>query len=109
MRKLSFMWLAVFAAMFIIPMVVAVEFEPITPEEQQTFDEILVPVLRVYNMIKYISSAIAALVLLIAGAMYISSGSDPKKRDNAKVTCMYVLIGLALIWAAPLVVNFIVG
>jgi hypothetical protein len=39
----------------------------------------------------------------------MTAGSDPKKRDNAKAMTMYVLIGLAVIWAAPFVVSLIVG
>src|SRR3989344_3984587 len=81
----------------------------LTPQEQQTFDQILQPVMRIYNMVKYIATAIAALVLLLAGVNYMMSGSDPKKRDNAKAMAMYVVIGLVIIWAAPLVVSFIVG
>jgi len=79
----------------------------ISEEDQDTFDQILEPILKIYNLIKYIITAIASLVLLLAGASYIVSGSDPKKRENAKSTAMYVIIGLVIIWAAPLVVNFI--
>ena len=62
-----------------------------------------------YNLVKYTATGIAALVLLLAGVSYMMSGSDPKKRDNAKGMAMYVIIGLVIIWAAPLVVQFIVG
>lgn len=81
----------------------------ITPQEQETFDEILEPVIKIYNLIKYIATAIATLVLLLAGVNYMMSGSDPKKRDNSKAMATYVVIGLVIIWAAPLVVGFIVG
>ena len=80
-----------------------------TPQEQATFNQILQPVMKIYNMVKYIATAIAALVLLLTGISYMMSGSDPKKRDNAKGMAMYVIIGLVIIWAAPLVVNFIVS
>jgi multisubunit Na+/H+ antiporter MnhB subunit len=39
----------------------------------------------------------------------MTSGSDPKKREDAKNMAMYVIIGLIVIWAAPLIVNWIVG
>jgi|GEM_PF-632523 len=80
-----------------------------TDEEKQTFDTILQPVLKIYNLIKYVSSAIAALILLIAGVSYMASGSDPKKRDNAKGMAMYVVIGLIVIWAAPYIAGLILG
>ena len=97
-------------ALFASPIVSAYEFnETLTPEEQATFDHILEPVMRIYNLVKYVATGIAALVLLLAGIHYMTSGSDPKKRDNAKSMGMYVVIGLVIIWAAPWVVTFIVG
>ncbi len=81
----------------------------LTPQEQATFDQILQPVMKIYNLVKYIATAIAALVLLLAGVNYMMSGADPKKRDNAKAMAMYVILGLVVIWAAPLVVSFIVS
>ena len=81
----------------------------LTQEEQETFDQILEPVMKIYNLVKYIATAIAALVLLFAGVNYMLSGSDPKKRDNSKAMATYVVVGLVIIWAAPLVVSFIVS
>jgi len=78
-------------------------------QDQATFDQILTPVMKIYNLVKYVASALAGIALLGAGITYMTSGSDPKKRDNAKSMTMYVLIGLAVVWAAPLVVNLIVG
>ena len=100
-----------FMAMFMVmPLVSADPFnQTISPEDQATFDHILEPVLKIYNLIKYAATFIAVIVLLLAGANYIMSGSDPKKREGAKSMIMYVLIGLVIIWAAPLVVQFITG
>lgn len=81
----------------------------ISDEDQATFDKILEPVMKIYNLVKYLATVMAALVLLFAGISYITGGSEPKKRDTAKNMAMYVVIGLVLIWAAPLVVNFIIG
>lgn len=80
-----------------------------TAQDQATFDQILEPVMKIYNLAKYIASAIAGIALLFTGISYMTAGSDPKKRDNAKAMTMYVLIGLAVIWAAPFVVKLIVG
>lgn len=109
--KRNIFLLMLVASLFILPQVVsAYDFnETLTPEEQATFDHILEPVMRIYNLVKYVATGIAALVLLLAGIHYMTSGSDPKKRDNAKSMAMYVVIGLVVIWAAPWVVQFIVG
>ncbi len=98
----------ILAMFFIMPIVMAVEFdtEP-SDADKATFDQILEPIMKIYNLVKYVASAIAGLALLFAGVTYMISGSDPKKRDNAKAMAMYVVIGLVVIWAAPLVVQFI--
>ncbi len=74
-----------------------------------TFDEILKPIQAIYDLVKYSVTILAGLVLLFAGITYISSGSNPMKREQAKNMVMYVLIGLIVIWAAPFVVNLILG
>lgn len=80
----------------------------ITPEEQAQFDSILIPVMKIYNFIKYSASVIAVIALLFAGISYMSAGNDPKKRENSKNLAGYVLIGLVIIWAAPFVVNILI-
>jgi hypothetical protein len=99
------------ALLLISPTIVAaVDFsQNVSAQDQATFDQILQPVLKIYNLVKYVASAIAAIALLFAGVTYMMSGSDPRKRDNAKNMAAYVVIGLVVIWAAPLVVQLIVG
>ena len=70
-----------------------------------TFDQILQPVWKVYSFVKYIATAIAAIFLVFAGIMYMTSGSDMMKRENAKHMIAYVIVGLIVIWAAPFVVQ----
>lgn len=104
-------FLAVFGLLLIIPIVSAqIDFnQGVSAQDQAIFDQILEPVMKIYNLVKYISTAIAVLVLLFAGISYVTSGSDPSKRENSKNMISYVLIGLVIIWAAPLVVQFIIG
>lgn len=77
--------------------------------QSNQFEEILRPIETIYNLVKYAATVIAGLVMLFAGITYISSGSDPQKREQAKNMVMYVIIGLIVIWAAPFVVNLILG
>jgi hypothetical protein len=74
-----------------------------------TYDQILQPIQAIYDLVKYAVTIIAGLVLLFAGITYIMSGSDPGKREQAKNMIMYVIIGLAVIWAAPLIVKLVMG
>jgi hypothetical protein len=76
---------------------------------ESDFEQILAPLTTIYNLIKYAATVIAGLVMLFAGITYISSGSDPGKREKAKNMVMYVIVGLIVIWAAPFVVDLILG
>lgn len=73
------------------------------------FDEILAPLQTIYDLVKYTATVIASLIMVFAGISYITSGSDPGKREKAKNMVMYVIIGLMVIWAAPFVVELILG
>lgn len=106
--------LAVLGLLFFLTMpmfvMAAVDFnQQPSAADKTTFDQILQPVMKIYNLVKYIASAFAGVALLFAGITYMASGSDPKKRDNAKNMAMYVIIGLLVIWAAPLIVKLILG
>jgi len=79
----------------------------ITAEERAQFDEILTPVMKIYNFIKYIATAVAVVFIAIAGISFMTSGNDPRKRDQAKTIATYVVIGLVVIWAAPLIVGIL--
>jgi len=92
-----------------VPAAMAVDLnQELTTEEKSTFDEMLTPVMKIYNLIKYSASAIAAIALLFAAVSYMISGSDAKKRDSAKNTAGYVIVGLFIIWATPFIVDFLV-
>lgn len=108
-KFLTILGLAIFVTLIFMQFILAVDFnQDISNKDKETFDEILEPVMKIYNLIKYSATVIAILVLLFAGVNYMISGSDPKKREMAKNMVMYVIIGLLVIWAAPLIVNFIV-
>ena len=110
MRTQTFVALAFLVLLISSTLVMAVDFNQApSSEDKATFDQILQPVMKIYNLVKYIASAIAGVVLLFAGISYMTSGADPKKRENSKSMAMYVIIGLVIIWAAPMVVQLIVG
>ena len=105
-----FLKLLLITSLFAMPIVQAVDLnEPITPDEQAQFDQILVPVLKVYKFVKYSASVVAVIALLFAGISYMFSGNDMRKRDTSKNIAAYVLIGLTIIWAAPVVVDVMIA
>ncbi|MFA4960265.1 MAG: pilin [Candidatus Pacearchaeota archaeon] len=77
--------------------------------DESDFAEVLAPLTTIYNLVKYAATVAAGLVMLFAGITYITSGSDPGKREKAKNMVMYVIVGLIVIWAAPFVVDLILG
>lgn len=94
----------------VAPFASALDFnETISEEDQERFDQILNPVLKIYNFVKYAATAIAVVLLVFAGISFITSGGNQGKREGAKMMAMYIIIGLVVIWAAPLIVEFIVG
>ena len=95
--------------LLMISPVLAVDMGTISSQDRATFNEILKPVMKIYNLVKYTATIIASIMGVFAGVTYITSGSDPRKRETAKQMIMYILIGLSIIWAAPLIVNFVVG
>ena len=93
-----------------LPMVQAVDFDQeISEEDKQTFDKILEPVMKIYNFVKYSATVLAVIFLVFAGVTFITSGNDQAKRESAKTMATYIIIGLIIIWVAPLVVNYLVG
>ena len=102
--------LLVILILCLLPFATALEFdEELSDEDQQAFDQILEPILKVYNFIKYAATALAVVLLVFAGVSFILSGGNQGKREQAKMMAMYIIIGLIVIWAAPLIVEFIVG
>lgn len=111
--KKRFMQIGLFVfvlTLMAIQFVVAADFnQTISNQDKATFDSILLPIMKIYNLVKYAATVLAVVTLLFAGITYMTAGADPGKREKAKNMAMYVIIGLIVIWAAPLVVNFIVG
>jgi len=109
MRWNLLMLLGLVLVLTITPTLAAIDLsEDVSVEDQAAFDSILEPVMNIYNFVKYVATAIAALVLVGAGIVFMLSGSDPAKRDQAKNMIMYVIFGLVIIWVAPLIVEYLV-
>ena len=94
-------------AIFLLLVVIQVSL--VAASSEADFEEILSPLTTIYNLVKYAATIIAGLVMLFAGITYIASGSYPGKREKAKNMVMYVVVGLIVIWAAPFVVDLILG
>ena len=104
--------LAIFFLMLLaLPVTLAaVNFnQSITPGEQQQFDQILAPVMKIYNFVKYAATVIGVLMLVFSGITFITAGGEIAQKEKAKNMAMGVVIGLVVIWVAPMVVNYLFG
>jgi len=92
-----------------LPLVSAeVDFDKkLTSDEQKQVDAILAPVMKVYNTIKYTATVIGVLMFVFAGITFVMSGGERAKKDRAKNMAVGVVIGLMIIWVAPLIVKFV--
>jgi type IV secretory pathway VirB2 component (pilin) len=105
--KLEMLLLLMFLTM---PFALAVDFDQeISDDDKATFDNILEPVMKIYNFVKYTATVLAVVFLIFAGVTFIMSGNDQAKREGAKTMATYIVIGLVVIWVAPLIVGYLVG
>jgi amino acid transporter len=81
--------------------------EELTTEEEALVDEILEPVMSVYNAIKYIMTVVGVLALVFAGISFVTAGGEQTKKNRAKAMIAGVIVGLILIWVAPTIVEFV--
>ncbi|MFA5930688.1 MAG: pilin [archaeon] len=69
--------------------------------------DITAPVTKIYDLIKGVVSVVGIIAITIAGAMYMFSGSNIQSRENAKNMVSYAIVGLTLVWIAPIMVSYL--
>lgn len=62
----------------------------------------------IINILLYILGAVAVIVIIIAGVMYVISVGDPNAVNKAKNTLLYAVIGLIVAIIAYAIVNFVI-
>jgi RsiW-degrading membrane proteinase PrsW (M82 family) len=72
-----------------------------------TVSDITAPITKIYDLIKGIVAVIGIITITIAGAMYMFSGSNIQQRESAKSMVSYAIVGLVLVWVAPLMVGYL--
>ena len=69
--------------------------------------DVTAPITKIYDLIKGVVSVVGIIALTIAGAMYMFSGSNIQNRENAKNMVSYAIVGLVLVWVAPVLVGYL--
>ncbi len=88
-----------FALIGILGLVAAIDPIAISPDQ---------PICRLYGLIQLFGTIAGVLVAAYAGFQLTSSG-DNNERNNAKLMLSGVVIGLIIIWIAPILVKSLVG
>lgn len=70
-------------------------------------DAILAPLNKIKGLAQAIISVIAVIVILFAGAKFMFSGENMQARETSKSMLTYAVIGLVIVWVAPLLVTFL--
>jgi hypothetical protein len=73
----------------------------------QEIEQIMEPLNRVYDLVKAIISVVAILAITFAGAKFMFSGDNIQAREGAKSMVGYAIVGLVIVWIAPLLVNYL--
>lgn len=61
----------------------------------------------VSNILIYVVGAVAVLMIIIGGLMYVLSGGDPNGTKKAKDTILFAIIGLVIAILAYAIVKFV--
>ena len=75
--------------------------------QESNVNDIVAPITKIYNLVKGVVSVLGIIAITVAGAYYMFSGSNIQARENAKSMVAYSVVGLVLVWVAPILVNFL--
>jgi hypothetical protein len=74
---------------------------------QSTGDDAKNVISTVVNLLLYILGAVAIIMIIVGGIMYVTSGGDAGGVKKAKDTITYAIIGLIVAIMAYAIVNFV--
>jgi phosphotransferase system glucose/maltose/N-acetylglucosamine-specific IIC component len=61
------------------------------------------------NIVYFVSGAVAVIIIIVAGFMFITSGGDPAATAKARNTITYAVVGLVVIALAFVITQFVIG
>ncbi len=103
----NILFLMLVISSMVTPSVYAVTFDQPSSSDIRTFEDILEPLMKLYNFVKYAATVLGVLFLVFAGVSFIMSSDDPKKRELTKSTASYIFVGMVVVWAAPMMVEYL--
>lgn len=82
---------------------------PLCAERSGAGNKLNQQIKNITNVILFLLGAVAVIVIIIGGLMYVVSAGDPGKAKTAKDTILYAVIGLVVALFAGAIVNFVVA
>lgn len=122
MRKIALILVTLLGAfyMLFIPLVAQAQYNPLGKACQstsqsgactsQTKDPLSGSdgvIAKVTQLVVYITSVAAVIMIMIGGWAYITSGGDPQRINGAKNTILYAIIGLVVAISAQLIIKYV--
>jgi RsiW-degrading membrane proteinase PrsW (M82 family) len=75
--------------------------------QSTSVSDITAPITKIYDLVKGAVSILGIIAITIAGAWYMFSGNNIQQRESAKSMVSYAIVGLVLVWVAPLIVTYL--
>ena len=70
-------------------------------------EAILEPLNKIKELVIGAVSIFAVIVIIVAGVKFMVSGDNIQAREGAKSMLTYAVLGLVVVWIAPLLVDFL--
>lgn len=70
--------------------------------------DIMVSVKTIVNTLLYVLGAVAVLVIIVAGIMYVVSGGEAASVKKAKDMILYAVVGVVVALLAYAIVNYVI-
>ncbi len=90
--------------------VYAIDFDDLNDDlssrEQRSLQKMFQPIVKLFNLIKYLGSILAGVMLAWGSVNLMTSGDDFKKRKESKEKLTMTMIALGVLWTIPLFLDF---
>jgi|TARA_Y100000310_G_C20554666_1_gene749912 hypothetical protein len=104
--------MVVFSLLVVLPQLVigaVLPEENLSQEQESAVEEIESTIGSITSLIRLIGGTIGTLVITAGGVMFMTSGENPERKEQAKQVLTMGVIGLIVILVAPSIVGFIIG
>lgn len=84
-------------------------YQPLSSGDKALFKEMFKPLFNFISLIPYAASVAAIFYILYAGFNMVTAGYDSAKKEQSKTMIALTIIGLGVVWAAPLFIDYLLA